>query len=130
MEVEVTDKPKKKILVVDDEPDIVTGISDRLAFEGYEVITANDGQTALSIAREKNPDLIVLDIMLPKIDGFKVCRLLKFDKKKKHIPIIMLTAKTQETDIKTGKDMKADEYICKPFDQEELIKSIKKHLKE
>ncbi|MCK5708410.1 MAG: response regulator [Candidatus Aureabacteria bacterium] len=130
MEVEVTDKPKKKILVVDDEPDIVTGISDRLAFEGYEVITANDGQTALSIAREKNPDLIVLDIMLPKIDGFKVCRLLKFDKKKKHIPIIMLTAKTQETDIKTGKDMKADEYICKPFDQDELIKSIKKHLKE
>ena len=127
----MADEPKKKkILVVDDEPDIVAGISDRLSFEGYEVITANDGQAALAMAREDDPDLIVLDIMLPKIDGFKVCRLLKFDKKKKHIPVIMLTAKTQDTDKATGKEMHANEYICKPFDQEELIKTIKKHLKE
>jgi DNA-binding response OmpR family regulator len=126
----MNDKPKKKILVVDDEPDILSGIRDRLSFEGYDVITASDGQEALKTAREKDPDLIILDIMLPKIDGYKVCRLLKFDKKKKHIPIIMLTAKTQESDKKTGKDMKADDYICKPFNPDELIKSIKKHLKE
>jgi two-component system, OmpR family, alkaline phosphatase synthesis response regulator PhoP len=130
MEVQMPDKVKKKILVVDDEPDIVTAVSDRLAFEGYEVITAGDGQTALNMAREQNPDLVILDVMMPKIDGFKVSRLLKFDKKNKHIPIIMLTAKTQESDKKIGKEMKADEYICKPFDQEELVKVIKKHLKE
>ena len=130
MEVDMAEKSKKRILVVDDEPDIVTGISDSLAFEGYDIITANDGQAALNMARSENPDLIILDIMLPKIDGYKVCRLLKFDKKKKHIPIIMLTAKTQDSDKKTGKDMRADEYMCKPFDQDELLKNIKKLLRE
>ena len=126
----MAEKSKKRILVVDDEPDIVTGISDSLAFEGYDIIIANDGQAALNMARSENPDLIILDIMLPKIDGYKVCRLLKFDKKKKHIPIIMLTAKTQDSDKKTGKDMRADEYMCKPFDQDELLKNIKKLLRE
>ncbi len=125
----MSDKEKKRVLVVDDEPDIVSGIVDRLEFEGFDVLSAQDGQTALKLARDKNPDIIILDVMLPKIDGFKICRLLKFDKKRKHIPIIMLTAKTQESDKKIGKEMKADIYMCKPFDPDELISNIKKLLK-
>jgi two-component system alkaline phosphatase synthesis response regulator PhoP len=118
----------KRILVVDDEPDILTALKDRLEFEGYEVLTAEDGQTALAIARKENPDCILLDLMLPKLDGYKVCRLLKFDKKRKGIPIIMLTARTQEEDKQMGMEMRANEYVFKPFDEEELLKIIKKYV--
>jgi two-component system, OmpR family, alkaline phosphatase synthesis response regulator PhoP len=120
--------PGEKILVVDDEPDIVETLSFRLEQEGYEVITAADGLEALDKARKESPDLLILDIMMPKLDGFQVSRMLKFDERYHDIPIIMLTAKTQEHDVDTGMTTGADEYIKKPFDAKELIDLIKAKL--
>ena len=114
-----------KILVVDDEEDIVTALSIRLKAMGYDVIVAYDGMSALTKAREENPGLILLDIMLPKLDGYKVCRILKFDEKYRHIPIIMITAKVSESDIKMGSEVGANAYINKPFNPAELIGKIK-----
>lgn len=121
---------KKKLLIVEDEPHSLQTLKDRLEFEGYATITAEDGEAALSMAREEKPDLILLDIMLPKMDGFKVSRLLKFDERFRHIPIIMLTALVQDTDIKLGEETGADAYVTKPFDFDELIKKIKELLME
>lgn len=118
----------EKILVVDDEPDIVETLSFRLEQEGYAVITAVDGLEALDKARNESPDLIILDIMMPKLDGFQVSRLLKFDERYQDIPIIMLTAKTQEQDVATGKKTGGDEYVKKPFDAKELMEKIKSRL--
>ena len=118
----------KKILVVDDEVDLVKTIQFSLEVEGYTVLVSNDGEDALSQARKENPDLILLDIMLPKLDGYKVCRLLKFDERYKHIPILMMTAKTQEKDKVLGRETGADEYITKPFDMDELMEKIKAYL--
>ena len=121
---------KKKILVVDDEVDLVKTIQFSLELEGYKVLVSYNGEDALAQARKENPDLILLDIMLPKLDGYKVCRLLKFDEQYKHIPILMMTAKTQEKDKLMGKETGADEYITKPFDMEELTEKIKEYLKQ
>jgi two-component system, OmpR family, alkaline phosphatase synthesis response regulator PhoP len=120
---------KKKVLIVDDEPDIVETIQFMLESEGFECLTAYDGEDALLKARVENPDLILLDIMLPRMDGYKVCRLLKFDEKYKDIPIIMLTAKAQDADKLMGKETGADEYVCKPFVMDELVKMIRDRLK-
>ena len=120
----------KKILLVDDEPDIVTSVKARLEAGGYQVIVAVDGQQALESVRKEIPDLIILDLMLPKIDGYKVCRLLKFDDKYKHIPIFMFTARAQESDRKLGEEVGADAYILKPFELKGLIEKIKETLKE
>ncbi len=119
---------KKKILVVDDEVDLVKTIQFSLELEGYKVLVSYNGEDALNQARKENPDLILLDIMLPKLDGYKVCRLLKFDEQYKHIPILMMTAKTQEKDKLMGKETGANEYITKPFDMEELMEKIKAYL--
>jgi DNA-binding response OmpR family regulator len=118
----------KKILIVDDEVDLVKTIKFSLEAEGYKVLASYNGEDALNQARKENPDLIVLDIMLPKLDGYKVCRLLKFDEQYKNIPILMLTAKTQGKDKLLGKETGADEYITKPFDIEELMEKIKSYL--
>jgi two-component system alkaline phosphatase synthesis response regulator PhoP len=118
----------KKILVVDDEVDLVKTIRFYLETEGYNVMTSHNGEDALNQARKENPDLILLDLMLPKLDGYKVCRLLKFDERYKHIPILMLTAKTQEKDKVLGMETGADEYITKPFDMDELMEKIKSYL--
>jgi DNA-binding response OmpR family regulator len=120
----------KKILVVDDEVDLVKTIQFALEAEGYQVLVSYNGEDALNQSRTENPDLILLDIMLPKLDGYKVCRLLKFDKQYKHIPILMLTAKTQQKDRLLGMETGADEYITKPFDMEKLTEKIKAHLKD
>jgi DNA-binding response OmpR family regulator len=119
---------KKKILVVDDQVDLVKTIQFALELEQYEVLVSYNGEDALNQARRENPDLILLDIMLPKLDGYKVCRLLKFDEQFKHIPILMLTAKTQEKDKILGVETGADEYITKPFDIDELIGKVKAYL--
>lgn len=116
---------KKKILIVDDEPVLCLTVKDRLEFEGYEVIIAVDGKEGLDKARTEKPDLVLLDLMLPKIDGYKVCRMLKFDEKYKHIPIIIFTARAQESDEKMGMEVGADAYITKPFKPEVLISKIK-----
>jgi len=118
----------KKILVVDDEVDLVETVRFPLEIEGYHVLVAYDGEDALSQARKEDPDLILLDLMLPKLDGYKVCRLLKFDERYKHIPILMLTAKTQEKDKVIGMETGANEYITKPFDIDSLLKTVKEYL--
>jgi len=121
---------KKRILIVDDEKDIVKSIQFMLEFEGSECLVAYDGEEALLKAKSENPDLILLDIMLPKINGYQVCRLLKSDEKYKHIPIIMLTAKAQESDKFWGKETGADDYMTKPFELEKLIQKIQGYLEE
>lgn len=119
---------QKKILVVDDEADLVETVRFVLELQGFNVLVSYNGEDALNQARKESPDLILLDIMLPKLDGYKVCRLLKFDERYKHIPILMLTAKTQEKDKVIGKETGADEYITKPFEMDELIEKVKFHL--
>ncbi|MGQ9645609.1 MAG: response regulator transcription factor [Thermodesulfobacteriota bacterium] len=120
---------KKKILVVDDQVDLVRTIQFALELEGYEVLISHNGEEALNQVRKENPDLILLDIMLPKMDGYKVCRLLKFDEQYRHIPILMLTARTQEKDKLLGVETGADEYITKPFDIGELTQKIRAYLR-
>jgi len=119
---------QKKILLVDDEVDLVETIRFSLENEGFTVLVSYDGEDALNQARKENPDLILLDLMLPKLDGYKVCRLLKFDERYKHIPILMLTAKTQEKDKLLGKETGANEYITKPFDMDKLLEKVKSYL--
>lgn len=119
---------KQRVLIVDDEPDIVESIKFNLELENIECIEAYDGEEALSKAKKESPDVIILDIMLPKINGYKICRLLKFDESYKDIPIIMLTARTQEKDIKLGEETGADEYVTKPFDVDMLVALVKKYL--
>lgn len=113
-----------KILVIDDYPNIVDILTIRLKANGYDVITAFDGITGLEKARTESPDLILLDVLLPKMDGFRICRLLKFDDKYKHIPIIMLTSRAREADRKTGLHMGADAYVYKPYEPVTLMQTI------
>jgi len=120
---------KPKILIVDDEQPILEALTIRLEANGYEVITAIDGADGLSKARLEKPDLIVLDVMLPKMNGYKVSRMLKFDENYQHIPIIMLTAKTSQVDKIVGLEIGADDYLTKPFDMRELIARIRAILK-
>jgi len=117
-----------KILVVDDEEDIVALVRMRLETEGYEVIVASDGQQALDTAKKEMPNLIILDLMLPKIDGYKVCRMLKFDERYKKIPIILFTARSQGSDKDLGMEVGADAYLTKPFDSKVLLDNIKRLL--
>jgi DNA-binding response OmpR family regulator len=118
----------KKILIVDDEVDLVETVRFPLEMDGFNVLVSYNGEDALNQARKEKPDLIILDLMLPKLDGYKVCRLLKFDERYKHIPILMLTAKTQEKDKLLGKETGADEYITKPFEMDELLEKVKTYL--
>lgn len=122
------EKSAKKILVIDDEPIIVKMLESRLKANGYEVITATDGQEGLNAARSQNPDLIILDLMLPKIDGYRFCRLMKLDDNHKHIPIVMFTARVQKEDEKMGLDAEADAYITKPFDPKTLLDKLRELL--
>lgn len=115
-----------KVLVVDDEASIVNIISYNLKKEGYEVITAEDGEAGLELAVNENPDLILLDIMMPKMDGYEVCRKVR---EKSNVPIIMLTARADEVDKVIGLEMGADDYVTKPFGNRELIARVKAHLR-
>lgn len=115
---------KRKILIVDDYPNMVDMLSVRLKANGFDVIFSYDGVEGLQMARLQKPDLIILDVLLPRMDGFKICRLLKFDEKFRHIPIIMLTSRARDIDKKTGLDMGADAYIYKPYDSAALVQKI------
>ncbi len=117
--------PKERILVVEDEEDILELVRYNLTREGYQVIGVTSGEEALKQAKSEVFDLIVLDLMLPGIDGLEVARILKNDPKIKHIPIIMLTAKGEEADIVTGLELGADDYIAKPFSPRILIARIR-----
>jgi two-component system alkaline phosphatase synthesis response regulator PhoP len=118
----------KKILLVDDEVDLVETVRFPLEMEGFNVLVSYNGEDALNQARKEKPDLILLDLMLPKLDGYKVCRLLKFDERYKNIPILMLTAKTQEKDKALGMETGANDYITKPFDLDKLVEKVKLYL--
>ena len=115
-----------KVLVVDDESSIVNIISYNLKKEGYEVITAEDGEEGLELALSEKPDLILLDIMMPKMDGYEVCRKIR---EKSNVPIIMLTARADEVDKVIGLEMGADDYVTNPFGNRELIARVKAHLR-
>ena len=115
----------KKILVVDDQPGNVFLLQDRLNREGFEVITAYDGTSGIKVAKEQKPDLILLDIMMPGIDGFEVCREISSNNHTNHIPIILVTALNSSEDTQKGFDSGAFDYIKKPFNKIELLARIK-----
>lgn len=112
-----------RILVVEDDPAILRGLADNLKFESYEVLTASDGEAACRLIREKNPDLVVLDLMLPRMSGYEVCR--KMRGEGVMTPIVMLTARGEEGDRILGLDLGADDYISKPFSVRELLARIR-----
>ena len=118
-----------KILIVDDEPDALEVLGFNLKNAGYEVTTADDGDTALKKARQQLPDLILLDLMLPEIDGLEVCKLLRRDTATSGIPIIMLTAKASEIDRVVGLELGADDYVTMPFSPRELVLRVRNLLK-
>ena len=112
-----------RILVVEDEPNMVAGLRDNFEFEGYEVVTAPDGVAGLERALTESPDLVILDVMMPRMSGLDVCKQLKA--KKPSIPIIMLTARGQEVDKVVGLELGADDYVTKPFSIRELLARVK-----
>jgi two-component system alkaline phosphatase synthesis response regulator PhoP len=118
---------KKKILIIEDEKELINGLKLNLDFEGYDVIWALDGEEGLIKALKEAPDLILLDIMLPKKDGLEVCRELR--QQNVTIPIIMLTAKSEEIDKVVGLEIGADDYVTKPFSVKELLARVKAHLR-
>jgi len=115
---------KGRVLVVDDEIYIVHILDFSLGMEGYEVVTALDGEAALEKIRTEKPDLIVLDIMMPKLDGYEVCKSIKSNAATQHIPVILLSAKGRNVDQKMGFDVGADDYITKPFSPRKLVERI------
>ncbi len=115
---------KGKILVVDDEIYIVHILDFSLGMEGYSVVTALDGEQALEKAQAEKPDLIVLDIMMPKLDGYETCKRLKADPATRAIPVILLSAKGRNVDQKVGFEVGADDYITKPFSPRKLVERI------
>lgn len=112
---------EKTVLVVDDDLDTLSIVSAKLEAHDFKVVTARDGGETLRQVRKHKPDLIILDIMMPWLDGFTVARLLKSDAKYKHIPLIILTARTQEVDRALGKSVGAELYVTKPFDPGQLL---------
>jgi two-component system alkaline phosphatase synthesis response regulator PhoP len=119
---------ERKVLVVDDEENIIQILEFSIEAEGYEVITASNGEEAIKKARKEQPNLIILDIMMPKVDGYEVCRVLKANPLTKKIPVILLTAKGREIDKRLGFEVGASDYIVKPFSPSKLIDKINEHL--
>jgi two-component system phosphate regulon response regulator PhoB len=129
MTVDTARVSRKKILVVDDEKDLVDILAFNLRREQYEVLTAPDGEKALEAARRESPDLVVLDLMMPGIGGLEVCRKLRAEPRTSKIPVIMLTAKGEETDAVIGLAQGADDYVRKPFGVKELMARVAAHLR-
>jgi len=119
---------KPRILIVDDEPDLLSVLHFGLEVEGFDVLEASDGEQGLAMARDHVPDLIVLDLMLPRMDGYKVCRALKFDDRYRRIPIFILSARSGDTDRQLALDVGADTYITKPYDMRDLVTRIRARL--
>jgi diguanylate cyclase (GGDEF)-like protein len=125
----VSEEGQDLVLVADDDPDILRFVEFNLKLEGYEVATAPDGEKALAAAQEMQPDLVILDVMMPKMDGFEVCERLRNDPRTKYMSIIMLTAKSLSADRVVGLTAGADDYIIKPFDPTELLARVKSTLR-
>ena len=113
-------------LVVEDEPNMLFALEYALEQEGYETLTATDGDAGLSIARERRPDIVILDVMLPRLDGFEVCRILR---RESNVPILMLTARGEEVDRVVGLELGADDYVTKPFSMRELLARVRNLLR-
>ena len=120
---------RKKILVIDDDPTLLKLAQSVLNSSGYEVVVAADAPNGLELAMKQNPDLIILDVMMPVINGFNICRLMKSEKSLKHIPIILLTSRSTESDQKIGAEVGADAYFAKPFKTDELLFKVRELLK-
>jgi len=118
----------KKVLIVDDEPNIVIPLQFLMEQNHFETLVANNGEAALEIIAKEMPDLVLLDIMLPGIDGYEVCEMVRLKPEWRHIRIIFLTAKGREVDIAKGMILGADEYITKPFSNKNILNSVKKLL--
>jgi DNA-binding response OmpR family regulator len=118
-----------KIMVVDDEADVIDMLVINLRAAGFQVIAVEDGATALAKARNESPSLIILDLMLPRMPGLEICKVLKNDAATRHIPVIMLTAKAEEVDKIVGLELGADDYVTKPFSPRELILRINRSLR-
>ena len=116
---------KPRILLVDDEPSIVKMVGKRLEVEGFDVTVAMDGQEGLKKAQNEVPDVIILDLMLPKLNGYEVCTMLKQDPRYRKIPVVMFSAKAQERDERLGRECGADAYVRKPFQAAELLAQIR-----
>lgn len=119
---------EKRILIADDDPVILRLIQVNLELEGYEVITANNGQEAVDTAMAEHPDLVILDIMMPRLDGYQACEQLKASDVTKQIPVIFLSAKAQQGDIEKGQSFGVAAYLTKPFDPSELLEVVEKHV--
>jgi DNA-binding response OmpR family regulator len=119
----------KKILLVDDEPDILFTVKKRLQVNGFEVETAQNGVIALEKVNTFSPDAVILDVMMPEINGYQVCRTLRENPETESLPVIMLTAKAQESDKFWGEEVGATYYVTKPFDDKELVATVKQALK-
>ena len=126
---------KEKLLIVDDEKDFVDTLAERLEAKGFKIVKAFDGKEGVEKAQAEKPDLIVLDVMMPAMNGYDACRKLRLDEAFKDTPILMLTAKFQPNDVEFGMDMGADEYLTKPLELDMLLHKIiallrvkKKHL--
>jgi len=120
---------KGRLLLVDDEHDFIDVIATRLEAKGYDIIKAFDGKKGLEKAHTEKPDLVILDVMMPELNGYDVCRKLKVDSKFSNIPIILLTAKFQPSDIDFGKEMGADAYLTKPVELDVLTERVEELLK-
>lgn len=119
---------KKKILIVEDEPSLQYALKARLEATGFEVLGAMDGPQGLALAQSVKPDLVILDLMLPKLDGYAICKTLKSDSDSRHTRILILSARTRPIDIDCGRRAGADAYLTKPFDSGELMATIRRLL--
>ena len=116
----------KRVLICDDDAAILRVLQVNLEVEGYDTLLAHHGEEALAIAQAEHPDLIILDIMMPRMDGYETCDALKADEKTKDIPIVFLSAKAQDTDIERGRTHKVEDYLTKPFDPDRLIEVVER----
>jgi len=119
---------RPRILIVDDEPDLLSVLRFGLEAEGFEVLEAADGERGLDLARTERPDLLVLDLMLPRMDGYKVCRALKFDERYRRLPIFILSARSGDTDRRLAMDLGADDFVTKPYEVKDLVARIRARL--
>jgi len=119
---------RKKVLVVDDEEQLATLIKMRLEANGFAVVTASDGSQGLEMAVLEQPNLILLDVMMPKMDGHEVLRRLKYSEQTRHIPVAMLTARGDTSSILKAQEMGAKDYLIKPFESDELVEFVKQHV--
>lgn len=121
--------PRKRILVVDDESDVADLVAYNLKAKGFDVETVTDPTRSIAVARSFMPDLAILDVMMPEINGTQICRMLRADPKLKHVPVVFLTAKVEENDRIHGLEIGADDYICKPFSTKELVLRVQNILR-